>query len=981
MSAAGLESGPRGASCAHRIASPLAVRAMAAENQNPNVAFGRQTPIFSQRRQTPISQRRPLQRVGLNTAVLSPTKRRKQTHVEELAGVGSGKLASSFREAVALSGERLETRAPLSNRWSSEDRDAANLLLEVFCRLPVKELIGVVGPACKVWRDVTHSKEIWALLQPGLRLVDQLLVMEKVVERRSKGCLFRCKQLGTGEAVLLRRVDLELTNAGKDDGVPTSFLREAALLKKLEHPNIIRHLGCEILGKKAVMCTEYVHESFTSWYRRLEVLAVRTKLAEIQVNFRQLLTGLVHIHHQGVMHRNLKPDNIFIDEQGCVKLGDFTTTRMLDIPFQAYTPEDPKERDRSGREMRRLWYRAPELVLRDDIYGPKVDAWSVGCLLAEAATGRALFQSDSEIDHLFRVFRLTGTPTATTWPEVLAMKNYSPKFPVYSSFSLAQVTRAGLQANSPEMGPLLGMATPDREDILRNLLGLGAALGAEGMHVLDQLLALPPSIRAGADAALSSAFFSGRDGVFPAAAELHPVVKHWLAGGGSAAGAAPSPPLAVAATSIPSVLASTPALAQDPLRLADGELCRHSGMHGNSCSSSCGSIREMHCPPVSIPSSSMPPHMVWSILHTMQRHEGTGTSGRAIVPPRLPPGFDSTQRAMLMDLIVGLANQLTLTDFTLHLAGRIVDNYLAQQDKQVTPDRLQVIGATCLKIADVFVEQSKEYYKQENAVEYAEATMNLSQPFHTSSEQMIMCEKEVLPTLKFELHLPTTHWFVQCYLAYARFTPSGRVARTTAFIGDLTLLDHDLLQYPPSLRAQCIMLLAVFLVQQTKSQSRRPPATPSAISSPARPRSSAVAKPRAMAPPVALQASASSGVAEERPAPRREDCASPCTTRWSSCPDVVTDLTFLEQWDQNIRDHACKDNADVDTEMCLQAVVRTVVKMRREWKALKLTQVESKHASLARTLVYPERFPVSQLVCHILPGGGRKLCGKRLFSE
>merc|ERR1719287_381565 len=123
---------------------------------------------------------------------------------------------------------------------------------------------------------------------------------------------------------------------------------------------------------------------------------------------------------------------------GVVKLGDFTTTRMLDIPFQSYTPEDSKERERSGREMRRLWYRAPELILRDEIYGPKVDTWSVGCLLAEAATGKALFQSDSEIDHLFRTFRLIGTPSAHSWPEVVSMKSFSVKFPVYSGFAFDQ---------------------------------------------------------------------------------------------------------------------------------------------------------------------------------------------------------------------------------------------------------------------------------------------------------------------------------------------------------------------------------------------------------------------------------------------------------------------------------------------------------------------------------------------------------------
>merc|ERR1719487_2288 len=117
---------------------------------------------------------------------------------------------------------------------------------------------------------------------------------------------------------------------------------------------------------------------------------------------------------------------------------------------------------------------------------------------------------------------------------------------------------------------------------------------------------------------------------------------------------------------------------------------------------------------------------------------------------------------------------------------------------------------SCLKVADVFAEQSKEYYKQENTVEYAEATMN-----QTSAAQMLSCEKDVLPKVEFDLRLPTVHWFLQCYLAYARLAATSIVAKTAVFIGDLSLLDFDLLIYAPSLRAQCAVVLSTFLVQRS----------------------------------------------------------------------------------------------------------------------------------------------------------------------
>lgn len=90
------------------------------------------------------------------------------------------------------------------------------------------------------------------------------------------------------------------------------------------------------------------------------------------------------------MHRNLKPENVLVD--GCLStmnpphfsdqirdsgnhelkvcLTDFAMSRSIQDPgMEKYTPEDPKERDRSGREHRRLFYRAPELMFRPNHYG------------------------------------------------------------------------------------------------------------------------------------------------------------------------------------------------------------------------------------------------------------------------------------------------------------------------------------------------------------------------------------------------------------------------------------------------------------------------------------------------------------------------------------------------------------------------------------------------------------------------------------
>lgn len=284
--------------------------------------------------------------------------------------------------------------------------------------------------------------------------------------------------------------------------------------------------------------------------------------------------------------------------------------------------------------------------------------------------------------------------------------------------------------------------------------------------------------------------------------------------------------------------------------------------------------------------------------------------------PVLPPGFDAADRAVLMDFIVGLSVTLQLTDYSLHLASAVIDKYLSLQEGPVGPDRIQIIGATCLKVADVFAEPSKEYYKQENATEYAEATLGATGP-----EQMLLCEKQAVPMLGFDLHIPTMHWFLRCYLAYGRFSPNGGVGKTACFISDMCLLDYEVLAYAPSLRAQCALALAVFVVQQGAAAQKQKPKSPTGA------------------------------VAE-----------------WSAL-----ELVHLQHWDTTVRDKICRGNTAVDAAMALQALVRTLTVGRREWRAARLANVEQKHAALARSLQYPERFPVSRLVRYVIPDSQRGL--------
>jgi cyclin-dependent kinase len=114
----------------------------------------------------------------------------------------------------------------------------------------------------------------------------------------------------------------------------------------------------------------------------------------------QLLNGLAFCHSRRILHRDLKPQNLLIDQEGSLKLADFGLSRAIGIPVRTYT-----------HEVVTLWYRAPEILLGSKHYSMAVDMWSVGCIFSEMAMQYPLFPGDSEIDELYKIFQYRSIDT------------------------------------------------------------------------------------------------------------------------------------------------------------------------------------------------------------------------------------------------------------------------------------------------------------------------------------------------------------------------------------------------------------------------------------------------------------------------------------------------------------------------------------------------------------------------------------------
>ncbi|KAJ4807393.1 Cyclin-dependent kinase 2 [Rhynchospora pubera] len=253
--------------------------------------------------------------------------------------------------------------------------------------------------------------------------------LEKVGEG-TYGKVYKAQDKATGQLVALKKTRLEMD----EEGIPPTALREVSILQLLAQSiYIVRLLCVEHVQKNGKPILYLVFEfletdlkKFIDTYRRGP--NVRPMPANVIKSFMyQLCKGVEHCHSHGVLHRDLKPQNLLVDnEKGILKIADLGLGRSFTLPVKCYT-----------HEIVTLWYRAPEVLLGITHYSTGVDMWSVGCIFAEMVRRQALFPGDSELQQLLHIFRLLGTPTEKQWPGVTTLKDWH-EYPQWKPQDLAR---------------------------------------------------------------------------------------------------------------------------------------------------------------------------------------------------------------------------------------------------------------------------------------------------------------------------------------------------------------------------------------------------------------------------------------------------------------------------------------------------------------------------------------------------------------
>lgn len=178
-------------------------------------------------------------------------------------------------------------------------------------------------------------------------------------------------------------------DVSENDAVNQRFIRETEILKKLQHPNIIKYYGAGSNRTQRFYAMEMVDGGALDQLLKKEGPFNWERTIEYTI---QIARALEHAHNAGIVHRDLKPGNLLISKDGTLKLSDFGIAR--DTQATALT--------QAGKTVGTMNYMAPEQISGKYPITKHTDLYALGCVMFEMLTGRVPFQSETQAELLFK---------------------------------------------------------------------------------------------------------------------------------------------------------------------------------------------------------------------------------------------------------------------------------------------------------------------------------------------------------------------------------------------------------------------------------------------------------------------------------------------------------------------------------------------------------------------------------------------------
>ena len=238
-----------------------------------------------------------------------------------------------------------------------------------------------------------------------------------IVGEGAYGIVYKCKNKENNEFVAIKKF-----KETEDDLVKKTMRRELKMLQLMKNENIVSFQEAFKRKGNLFLVFEFVDRNL------LELLEMSPNGLDptlIRSLIYQLCKAIKYLHDQNIIHRDVKPENLLIDNKMNLKLCDFGFARKINInkPHEMLTDY-----------VATRWYRSPELLLTNGEYGPEVDYWAVGCIMGELTDGNPLFPGENETDQLYCIEKVLGN-----LPQSQINMFYSN--PIFNGKSLLNVTK------------------------------------------------------------------------------------------------------------------------------------------------------------------------------------------------------------------------------------------------------------------------------------------------------------------------------------------------------------------------------------------------------------------------------------------------------------------------------------------------------------------------------------------------------------
>ncbi|XP_059393892.1 cyclin-dependent kinase 18-like [Carassius carassius] len=320
-------------------------------------------------------------------------------------------------DSQAQSPTQLLYRNKVQHRRFSMEDVTKRMSLPMDIRLPpefLKKLQMESPPPCK---PLSRMSRRASLSDIGFGKLETYVKLGKLGEG-TYATVFKGRSKLTENLVALKEIRLE-----HEEGAPCTAIREVSLLKNLKHANIVTLHDIIHTDRCLTLVFEYLDSDLKQY---LDSCGNLMSMHNVKIFMFQLLRGLSYCHKRKILHRDLKPQNLLINDKGELKLADFGLARAKSVPTKTYS-----------NEVVTLWYRPPDVLLGSTEYSTPIDMWGVGCILYEMATGRPMFPGSTVKEELHLIFRLMGTPSEETWPGSTANEEFrSYLFPQYRAQAL-----------------------------------------------------------------------------------------------------------------------------------------------------------------------------------------------------------------------------------------------------------------------------------------------------------------------------------------------------------------------------------------------------------------------------------------------------------------------------------------------------------------------------------------------------------------